>query len=145
MNRMKVEFIFCTQSFKLSSLHSLYKNCINRLAKFLLQTQQQELILKYKIIDILIWYRYTIVLFRFLFYTPLVSQDISKTHKIQMWHQISLGSYRVYYVYNFTVQSRFSDNKFSDNLWFSDYFSKTNFQIKSFDLVTLCNLVTVFA
>ena len=27
-----------------------------------------------------------------------------------------------------TVQSRFSDIKFSDNLWFSDYFSKTIFQ-----------------
>ena len=28
-----------------------------------------------------------------------------------------------------TVQSRFSDFKFSDNLWFSDYFAKTIFQI----------------
>ena len=27
-----------------------------------------------------------------------------------------------------TVQSRFSDIKLSDNLWFSDYFSKTIFQ-----------------
>ena len=27
-----------------------------------------------------------------------------------------------------TVQSRFSEIKFSDNLWFSDYFSKTIFQ-----------------
>ena len=27
-----------------------------------------------------------------------------------------------------TVQSWFSDIKFSDNLWFSDYFSKTIFQ-----------------
>ena len=27
-----------------------------------------------------------------------------------------------------TVQSRFSDNKFSDNLWFSDYFTKNIFQ-----------------
>ena len=48
-----------------------------------------------------------------------------------------------------TVQSRFSDIKFSDNLWFSDYFSKTIFQltkyIKSFNLVTICDLVTVFA
>ena len=45
------------------------------------------------------------------------------------------------------VQSRFSDFKFSDNLWFSDYFSKDHFSIcykKSFDLVTLCDLVTIF-
>ena len=27
-----------------------------------------------------------------------------------------------------TVQSRFSDVEFSDNLWFSDYFAKTIFQ-----------------
>ena len=27
-----------------------------------------------------------------------------------------------------TVQSQFSDVKFSDNLWFSDYFPKTIFQ-----------------
>ena len=32
-----------------------------------------------------------------------------------------------------TVQSRFSDIKFSDNLWFSDYFVKTNFQ---FNVIT---------
>ena len=32
-------------------------------------------------------------------YTPLVSEDISKTHKFQMWHQISFGSdSAVYYV-----------------------------------------------
>ena len=46
-----------------------------------------------------------------------------------------------------TMQSRFSDIKFSDNLWISDYFTKTIFSIyyiKSFDLVTLCNLMTVF-
>ena len=46
-----------------------------------------------------------------------------------------------------TVQSRFSDNKFSDNLCFSDYFTKTIFSIyniKFFDFVTLFNLVTVF-
>ena len=38
------------------------------------------------------------------------------------------------------MQSRFSDIKFSDNLWFSDYFAKTFFSIyyiKSFDLVTV--------
>ena len=28
-----------------------------------------------------------------------------------------------------TVQSRFSDIKFSDNLWFSDYFSKNIFNL----------------
>ena len=28
-------------------------------------------------------------------------------------------------IYSNTVQSRFSDIKFSDNLWFSDYFAKT--------------------
>ena len=47
-----------------------------------------------------------------------------------------------------TVQSRFSDIKFSDNLWFSDYiFYKDHFSfhyIKAFHLVTLCELVTVF-
>ena len=39
-------------------------------------------------------------------------------------------------------------SRFSDNLWFNDYFANTIFSIfyiKSFDLVTLCNLVTVFA
>ena len=30
--------------------------------------------------------------------------------------------------YSYRVQSRFSDIKFSDNLWFSDYFTKTIFQ-----------------
>ena len=47
-----------------------------------------------------------------------------------------------------TVQSPFIDIIFTGNLWISDYFSKTIFSIyyiKSFDLVTLCNLVTVFA
>ena len=46
------------------------------------------------------------------------------------------------------VQSWFSDIKFSDNLWLSDYFSKTIFQftkdIKSTYLVTLCDLLTIF-
>ena len=47
-----------------------------------------------------------------------------------------------------TVQSGFSNIKFSDNLWFSDYFTNTVFSIyhiKSFDFVISCNLVTVFA
>ena len=33
--------------------------------------------------------------------------------------------------YKSTVQSRFSDTKFSDNLWFSDYFAKTIFQFNT--------------
>ena len=41
------------------------------------------------------------------------------------------------------MQSQLSDIEFSDNLWFSDYFSI--YYIKSFDLVTLRDLVTVFA
>ena len=32
-----------------------------------------------------------------------------------------------YWRYTSTVQSRFSEIKFSDNLWFSDYFAKTIF------------------
>ena len=45
-----------------------------------------------------------------------------------------------------TVLSWFRDIKFSDNLWFSDCVTKTVFSIyyiKSFNLVTLCDLVTV--
>ena len=45
-----------------------------------------------------------------------------------------------------TVQSRFSDIEFSDNLWFSDYFTKKHFSfyyMKAFNLVTIYNLVTV--
>ena len=33
--------------------------------------------------------------------------------------------------FNTCVQSRFSDIKFSDNLWFSDYFTKTIFQFNA--------------
>ena len=32
-----------------------------------------------------------------------------------------------------TVQSRFSDIKFMDNLWFSDFFSKTIFQFTTWN------------
>ena len=35
--------------------------------------------------------------------------------------------------------------QFSDNLWYSDYFAKNIYYIKSYDLVTLCDLVIVFA
>ena len=42
---------------------------------------------------------------------------------------LNIGSpYKYEIPIHYTVQSRFSDIKFSDNLWFSDYFTKTVFQ-----------------
>ena len=45
-----------------------------------------------------------------------------------------------------TVESRLFDIKFGNNLWFNDcIFCKDIYYIKSFDLLTFCNVVTVFA
>ena len=65
----------------------------------------------------------------------MVEYKISEKHKYDQNFQIlSLTIVRHFWASNQqesdlnTVQSRFSDIEFSDNLWFSDYFSKTSFQ-----------------
>ena len=62
-----------------------------------------------------------------------IDQNLSMSLKIK-WKYVQK--------YVHTVRSRFNDIKFSDNLWFRNYFSI--YSIKSFNLVTLCDLVTVF-
>ena len=64
---------------------------------------------------------------------------IMKTNKLQFWHGLtqcniadqseSWNPNPALWLVPNTVQSRFSDIKFSDNLRFSDYFSKTIFNL----------------
>ena len=48
-----------------------------------------------------------------------------KAKEVRIFFCISLNNWEFFFS---TVQSRFSDIEFSDNLWFSDYYSKTIFQ-----------------
>ena len=62
--------------------------------------------------------------------TPEIEGCFSKEQGIIFDHMESdnNNNYKSKGKYLGTVQSRFSDIKFSDNLWFGDYFAKTIFQ-----------------
>ena len=63
----------------------------------------------------------------------IVWGDIAETRQQKSEHRaaeycVSYFRISISQLFECTVQSRFSDIKFSDNLWFSDYFANTIFQ-----------------